>query len=158
MTVRFRLPFVSAKRVLRAALVLVIYTSVGAGLSPARSDDFPSRPIRLIVPFPAGSSADLVGRTIAQRLSQQIHQAVVVDNRSGAGGVIGQDAVARSPADGYTLGLATVSTLAVAQITDVMLLAFSESVVGEEAQEADSSGRSLGSSWGDGAAICCWRM
>ena len=121
MTVGLRLHFVSAKRVLRAALVLAIYTSVGAGLGPARSDDFPSRPIRLIVPFPAGSSADLVGRTIAQRLSQQIHQAVVVDNRGGAGGVIGQDAVARAPADGYTLGLATVSTLAVVQITDVKL-------------------------------------
>lgn len=126
-TIEFRFPFVSAKLSLRAALVLALCTSAsasagaGAGIGLAASDEFPSRPLRLIVPFPAGSSADLVGRTIAQRLSKQIRQTVVVDNRGGAGGVIGQDAVARSPADGYTLGLATVSTLAVAQTTDVKL-------------------------------------
>lgn len=114
-TMAFKSPLVSAKLALRTALVLVLCTSASAGIGLAAGDEFPSRPLRLIVPFPAGSSADLVGRTIAQRLSKQMGQTVVVDNRAGAGGVIGQDAVARSPADGYTLGLATVSTLAVAK-------------------------------------------
>lgn len=124
-TIEFKFPssFISAKLASLAVLILALCTSAdgGTGIGPVTSDVFPSRPIRLIVPFPAGSSADLIGRTIAQRLSQQIRQAIVVDNRAGAGGVIGQDAVARSPADGYTLGLATVSTLAVAQTTDVKL-------------------------------------
>lgn len=117
--------FVNANLSLGAALVVALCTSASAvaaaGTGPAAGDEFPSRPLRLVVPFPAGSSADLVGRTIAQRLSKQIHQSVVVENRGGAGGVIGQDAVARSPADGYTLGLATVSTLAVAQTSEVKL-------------------------------------
>ncbi len=110
---------------LSLALVVALCMTANAGANAATGlavgDEYPSRPLRLIVPFPAGSSADLIGRTIAQRLSKQIRQAVVVENRAGAGGVIGQDAVARSPADGYTLGLATVSTLAVAQSTDVKL-------------------------------------
>lgn len=120
-TIEAEFSFGSAKLALRAVLVLALCTSASPGTGLAASDEFPSRPLRLIVPFPAGSSADLVGRTIAQRLSKQMGQTVVVDNRAGAGGVIGQDAVARSPSDGYTLGLATVSTLAVARTTDLKL-------------------------------------
>ena len=74
---------------------------------------YPNKPIRLIVPFPAGGSVDVTSRALAQKLSEQLGQQVVVDNRPGAGGNIGMDAVAKSPADGYTLGMGALSTHAV---------------------------------------------
>jgi tripartite-type tricarboxylate transporter receptor subunit TctC len=77
---------------------------------------YPSRPVRLIVPFPAGGSADLIGRTLAKKMSEGLGQQVVVENRAGAGGTMGAGALAKSPADGYTLGLGTVSTLAMAPV------------------------------------------
>ena len=70
---------------------------------PAAAQTWPSRPIRIIVPFAAGGSADVYARFLAQRLPDQLGQPVVVENRPGAGAVIGTDAVAKSPADGYTL-------------------------------------------------------
>lgn len=87
----------------------------------ALAETYPSRPIRFIVPFPPGNSADLIGRTIARKISEQVGQPVVVENRAGASGVIGQDTLSRSPADGYTLGLGTVSTLAIAPSVRVKL-------------------------------------
>ena len=74
---------------------------------------YPSKPIRLIVPFPAGGSVDVTARALAQKLSEQLGQQVVIDNRPGAGGNIGMDAVAKSTADGYTLGMGALSTHAV---------------------------------------------
>jgi len=74
---------------------------------------YPNKPIRLIVPFPAGGSVDVTSRALAQKLSEQLGQQVVIDNRPGAGGNIGMDAVAKSPADGYTLGMGALSTHAV---------------------------------------------
>jgi tripartite-type tricarboxylate transporter receptor subunit TctC len=82
----------------------------------ALAQNYPSRPVRLVVPFPAGGSADLIGRAAAKKMSEGLGQQVVVENRAGAGGTIGAVAVARSPADGYTLGLGTVSTLAMAPV------------------------------------------
>jgi tripartite-type tricarboxylate transporter receptor subunit TctC len=70
---------------------------------PAAAQNWPTRPIRIIVPFAAGGSADVYARFLAQRLPDQLGQAVVVENRPGAGAVIGTEAVAKSPADGYTL-------------------------------------------------------
>jgi len=70
---------------------------------PAMAQDYPTRPVRLIVPFAAGGSADVFGRFIAQRLQESMGQSFVVDNRPGAGSVIGTDAVAKAAPDGYTL-------------------------------------------------------
>lgn len=91
--------------------------AIAAGLLavPAIGQDgYPNKPIRLVVPFPAGGSTDIIGRLVAQKLSERLGQQVVVDNRGGAGGTIGTDKAAKSPADGYTLLLSTTSTLAVA--------------------------------------------
>jgi tripartite-type tricarboxylate transporter receptor subunit TctC len=77
---------------------------------------YPSRPLRLVVPFPAGGSADLIGRALAKKMGEGLSQQVIVENRAGAGGTIGAGAVAKSPADGYTLGLGTVSTLGMAPV------------------------------------------
>ena len=83
---------------------------------PAQAQTYPSRPVRVIVPFPAGGSSDLLGRALAKKTSEGLGQQVVVENRAGAGGTIGVGAVAKAPADGYTLGLGTVSTLGMAPV------------------------------------------
>jgi tripartite-type tricarboxylate transporter receptor subunit TctC len=81
----------------------------------AFAQDYPSRPIRIIVPFPPGAGTDIVGRAIAQSLSDAWKQSVIVDNRPGAGGTIAGELVARGNPDGYTLMLGNVSTLAIAK-------------------------------------------
>jgi tripartite-type tricarboxylate transporter receptor subunit TctC len=78
-----------------------------AGL--ARADDWPSHPITIVVPFAAGGTTDMVARPIAQSLSERLGQPVVVENRAGAGGTLAAAAVAKAPADGYTIFLATVA-------------------------------------------------
>ena len=70
---------------------------------------FPTRPIRLIVPYPAGGGTDIVGRVLGQKLHESMHQPVVIDNRGGAGGTIGTAVVAKSAPDGYTLLLVPTS-------------------------------------------------
>jgi tripartite-type tricarboxylate transporter receptor subunit TctC len=75
--------------------------------------DFPSKPLRLIVPFPAGGGSDIVGRILAQKLGELSGQQVVVDNRAGAGGSIGTEAAVKSAPDGYTILLASTSEIAV---------------------------------------------
>src|SRR4051812_3979310 len=77
-----------------------------AGL-PARAQDWPQKTIRIIVGFGAGGGTDIVSRIIAQSLQERLGQPVVVENRPGAGGTIGAEAVARADRDGYTLGMMT---------------------------------------------------
>src|SRR5687767_11857367 len=74
------------------------------------SQPYPSRPIKLIVPFPPAGATDIVGRIVAQKLSERLGQTVVVENRPGAGGSLGSDLAAKSAPDGYTILMATSST------------------------------------------------
>ena len=76
---------------------------LAGGLSQAMAQGFPTKPIRIVVPFPAGGTTDVVARLVAVRMSESMGQPVVVDNRGGAGGALGADIVAKSNPDGYTL-------------------------------------------------------
>lgn len=87
---------------------------VGSPLLAHAQANYPNKPIRLIIAFPAGGSTDIVGRIVAQKLSERLGQSIVVENRGGAGGTIGTDAAAKAAPDGYTLTLGTTSTMAVA--------------------------------------------
>ncbi|HMO47755.1 MAG TPA: tripartite tricarboxylate transporter substrate binding protein [Rubrivivax sp.] len=87
---------------------------LAAGPALAAADDYPNKPIRLIVPFPPGGPTDVMGRVIGKALGEKLGQTVVVENKPGAGGNLGTDAVAKSPADGYTIALSAVSSLAIA--------------------------------------------
>ncbi len=91
------------KRLLALAMCL-------AAASAAAQSNWPNRPLKLIVPFPPGGGTDLASRSVASRLGDALGQPVVVENRPGAGGTIGAEAVAKSAPDGYTIGTATSST------------------------------------------------
>ncbi|MBI3513622.1 MAG: tripartite tricarboxylate transporter substrate binding protein [Proteobacteria bacterium] len=95
-----------ARRLAAGVLTLLV-----AAAAPAvAADDWPTRPVRLIVPFPPGGGSDVVARAVAARLGEALGQPVWIDNRPGAGGTLGADLVAHATPDGYTIGLATSST------------------------------------------------
>ena len=87
-----------------AAGLLVALTTMAAAES-----DYPNRAVRLIIPFPPGGSNDVVGRMIATQMSEKLGKQIIVDNRAGAGGVIGTEVVSKSPNDGYTLGVISIA-------------------------------------------------
>jgi len=91
------------------ALLSALVFSAGS----AWAQDFPVKPIRLVVPFGAGTTTDIVARVMAEGMGRVLGQAVVIENRAGAGGGIGSDLVAKAPADGYTLLMGTVGTHAI---------------------------------------------
>ncbi|SOE48857.1 Bug family tripartite tricarboxylate transporter substrate binding protein [Orrella dioscoreae] len=97
------------RTLLKVCAAAALTASVFSGAAVA-ADNYPNKPIRLVVPFPAGGTTDLVGRLYADKLGQALGQTVVVENKGGAGGSIGSSYVAGAAPDGYTLGLATVST------------------------------------------------
>jgi tripartite-type tricarboxylate transporter receptor subunit TctC len=90
--------------------ILLAAVAAACVAASAHAQNYPSKPITLIVPFPAGSTTDLVGRILQDELSKAVGQTVVVDNRGGAGGGVGSEAVARSAPDGYTLLMGTIGT------------------------------------------------
>ena len=93
----------------RLALAVSCLLTVGV----AMAQDFPVKPVRMVVPFAAGTTTDIVARAVAEGMARQLGQTVVVENRAGAGGGIGSDLVAKSPADGYTILMGTVGTHAI---------------------------------------------
>ncbi|HMA08958.1 MAG TPA: tripartite tricarboxylate transporter substrate binding protein [Ramlibacter sp.] len=90
-------------KIIRPVLQLVMAAVALTGTGAFAQADYPNRPVRIIVPFAAGGPADIYARILAQRLGAELKQAFVVDDRPGAGSIIGTDAVAKAPADGYTL-------------------------------------------------------
>lgn len=95
-----------------ALLGAAVLLAAALSTSPARSQDapYPTRPVKVIVPFGAGGTADLVARIVCEQLTERLKAPFVVENRPGAGGTIGSDLLAKAPADGYTLGWGSVST------------------------------------------------
>ncbi len=96
----------------------VLAWTAGAALACAQPASWPARPLHMIVPLPAGSAADTLARLVATKLSQSLGQPVIVDNRDGGSGTIGSNQVAHAEPDGYTLGIATTTTLVTAPILD----------------------------------------
>ncbi|MSP97885.1 MAG: tripartite tricarboxylate transporter substrate binding protein [Betaproteobacteria bacterium] len=94
-------------RVVPPALALALFASLQANTDSAYAQEYPSRPIRFVVPYAPGGSTDILARLIGQRLSEMWGQQIIVDNRPGAGGNIGSNIVAQSPPDGYALVMAT---------------------------------------------------
>ena len=88
-----------------AAIAIAISAAISAlsGATSASAEPYPDHPLRMVIPFPAGGSNDIVGRAIAQGLAERLGKAVVVDNKPGAGGIIGTEAVAKAQPDGYTI-------------------------------------------------------
>jgi tripartite-type tricarboxylate transporter receptor subunit TctC len=101
-----------ARFVLRVAAAIFV-AALAFIADTVLAQTYPARPVRLVVPFPPGGPLDIVGRAIAQKVSEAWGQSVVVDNRPGAGGNIGADLVAKSPPDGYTILMGALSTHAV---------------------------------------------
>ena len=92
-------------------LLIGLCAALAPGLACAQ--DFPNRPIHLIVPFPPGGPNDIIARTVAQRMSEILKQPIIIDNRGGQGGVLGTDQIAKSAPDGYTIGIVSAGALAI---------------------------------------------
>jgi tripartite-type tricarboxylate transporter receptor subunit TctC len=95
-----------------AAMAVIVTSAQAQDASPQNA--WPSKPIRLIAPFPPASTSDVIGRVLGQKMMQRLGQPVVIDNRVGASGNLGADAIAKAAPDGYTIGIVTSSTHAVA--------------------------------------------
>ena len=107
----------SARIVWHAARALLLAHVPLLFAATADAQSYPVKPIRLIVPFTPGGDTDVVARLIAPKLGEALGQQVIVDNRPGAGSLIGMEALLRAPADGYTAAMGTISSLAVLPVT-----------------------------------------
>ncbi|MDM0022202.1 Bug family tripartite tricarboxylate transporter substrate binding protein [Variovorax saccharolyticus] len=106
------------RQVLKDISLIVLAPAASAASAAAAADGkFPLRPIRIIVPFAPGASTDFLARVIADRLALQMEQPVTVENRPGAGGIMGTQQLARSASDGYTIGICSLATLAMVPTT-----------------------------------------
>src|SRR5882757_1917976 len=110
-----RLKGVSREAFMRVFGALAAALSVLLWPALAAAQDFPNKPIRLIVPFPAGGPNDIIARVIGQRMSELTRQPVLIDNRGGQAGVLGTDAVAKANPDGYTIGIVSASALVISR-------------------------------------------
>jgi len=97
-----------------AANALAIFLAAAGSSLPVHAQSYPAKTIRLIVPFAPGGPNDFLGRLVGQKVTEQVGQTVVVDNRGGAGGTVGMDVAAKSPGDGYTLAMGGTSNMAIA--------------------------------------------
>lgn len=115
--------FGAGRRALWATTGLMLATTIAAslGLTESARAEYPERPIRMIVPFPAGGPNDIVARVVAQRMQTLLGQTIVIENRGGAGGVVGTDAVAKAPPDGYTIAVTSAGALAVSPLLGVKM-------------------------------------
>src|SRR4051812_20497875 len=104
----------TTSRYAAAALAAAACALWGAAHAATGPGNYPSKPVRLIVAFPAGGSTDIIARLVGQRLSERLGQQVIIDNRGGAGGTIGTEIAARANPDGYTLTMGTTSTHVIA--------------------------------------------
>jgi tripartite-type tricarboxylate transporter receptor subunit TctC len=95
------------KLLITLALLVGLGSLVGLMIDPSLAQDYPSRPIKMVVPYPAGGGTDIAARWIAQKLSGPLEQTVFVDNRAGANGNLGTDFIAKAAPDGYVIGMAT---------------------------------------------------
>jgi tripartite-type tricarboxylate transporter receptor subunit TctC len=93
----------AAARLVKALACATLAVSAPLAIQNAIAQDFPTKPIRMVVPFPAGGTTDIIARLVAQRMSESLGQPVIVDNRGGAGGALGADIVAKSLPDGHTI-------------------------------------------------------
>ena len=101
---------------IRTALAAAVLAALLGTSGGAFAQAYPNKPVRVIIPFPPGGTLDVVGRMLAQKLGEQMGQTFIVENRAGGNGTIGSDAVAKAPADGYTL-LFNASTFTITPMT-----------------------------------------
>ena len=107
----------SRRDVLAGSAALVL-----GGASDVRAQEWPQRPIRIIIPFGPGGGSDIIGRIIGQSLQEKLGQPVVIENRPGAGGTLGNEAIARADKDGYTLGIMTAGQIIAAMICPAVMM------------------------------------
>lgn len=93
--------------------IFAAFAALAAASAPAQAQDYPTRPITLVIPFAPGGSTSIVGRGVAEKMSELLGEKIIIDNRPGAGGTVGTRAVAKSDPDGYTLILGYTGTLAI---------------------------------------------
>ena len=99
------------------AIVAVVLAAAAWTCTPVLAAGYPERPITLVAPYGPGAASDLVARAVAQRMSENIGQPIIVENRSGAGGIVGSNFVARAAADGYTIMLGSGASHAIVKFT-----------------------------------------